>query len=448
MAATPWAILLCKFSDVSTEPYLRSRYEEIFTSAGAGKFNMVDFFRDMSHGHVDLSGSRVFGWYTLEQKQSDYKGRGDNPKGRDDMLGWARQAAAKAGDDLSGFFNIVVTTNASVDLFGGIKGAFADDGRKENGMTQLSPSLLGQEMGHGYGLNHSRIDGSEEDRQDRWDVMSTADACFMARHPVYAELDDQGRPVFLIGPGLNAANMWGMGWLDLTRTWTTGWDVNNEGTVQLRPLHRPDLQGYLCARIADFFIEFRMNELWDARFPAPVILVHDYPDGHSYIHRGKSRRADLLVGDSFRWGSDPSLPVHGAGFEISVTDIDANARTATIQYELWSSNVPGPVGPGIPFGGVTNDGGGWVIVNGRVTPVPPRSPEFTLLELIAEARAGQGIRNGVARGIALSQAYEAIGGIAAARTAEIQSYREPAPASMQVEQTERDSDRPGGEDSD
>jgi hypothetical protein len=56
-----------------------------------------------------------------------------------------------------------------------------------------------------------------------------------------------------------------------------------------------------------------------------------------------------------------------------------------------------------------------------------------MLEHIAEARAGQGIRNGVARGMVLRQAYEAIGGMAAAQTAEIQSHREPAPASMRVE---------------
>jgi hypothetical protein len=215
MPATPWAILLCKFSDVLTEPYPRLRYEEIFTTAGAGKWNMVDFFRDMSHGHVDLSGSRVLGWYTLEQKHSDYKGSGTNIPGRDDLLNWGRQAAAKAGENLGGFFNVVVTTSAPSDLFGGLGGVVADDGRRtDNGMTQLSPSLLGQEMGHGYGLNHSRMDGSLADYQDARDVMSTPGE-FMAPHPVYTERD-RGRPIFLIGPGLNAANMWAMGWLDLT----------------------------------------------------------------------------------------------------------------------------------------------------------------------------------------------------------------------------------------
>jgi M6 family metalloprotease-like protein len=71
---TPWAILLVKFSDDDSEPYVRKRYEEIFTSAGSGKWNMVDYFRDMSHGKLDLKGSKVFGWYTLDKKQSDYTG--------------------------------------------------------------------------------------------------------------------------------------------------------------------------------------------------------------------------------------------------------------------------------------------------------------------------------------------------------------------------------------
>jgi len=47
---TPWAILLCKFKDDQSEPYTKQRYEELFTSSGSGKLNMVDYFREISHG--------------------------------------------------------------------------------------------------------------------------------------------------------------------------------------------------------------------------------------------------------------------------------------------------------------------------------------------------------------------------------------------------------------
>src|SRR5262245_46855209 len=94
---TPWAVLLCKTSDDNSEPYPRSRYEEIFTTAVAGKWNMVDFFDDMSHGHLDLSGSIVFGWITLDKAKSDYKGNGGNQQGRDELITWAREKALAEG---------------------------------------------------------------------------------------------------------------------------------------------------------------------------------------------------------------------------------------------------------------------------------------------------------------------------------------------------------------
>src|SRR6478609_584717 len=104
---TPWAVLLCRFSDDTAEPYPRSRYEEVFTSAGAGKWNMPDYFRDMSHGKLDLGGSQVFGWYTLDQASGDYTGSGVNQQGREDLIVWARQKATDAGVDLAAFFSVV-----------------------------------------------------------------------------------------------------------------------------------------------------------------------------------------------------------------------------------------------------------------------------------------------------------------------------------------------------
>jgi hypothetical protein len=205
---TPWAILLCKFKDDAREPYTRERFEELFTSSGVGKFNMVDHFRDMSHGDLDLSGSKVFGWFMLDQNSSKYTGSGVNQKGRNDLIMWARQKAIDNNVDLSQFFSVVVVMNVpETDLFGGPDGAVCDDGRQGNGMTNLSPSMLGQEMGHVYGLTHSRADGSPEPYKDQWDVMSTAGDAFMTAHPFITDRDMRGRIVFQIGPGLNAANM-------------------------------------------------------------------------------------------------------------------------------------------------------------------------------------------------------------------------------------------------
>ena len=47
---------------------------------------MVQFFTDLSHGAIDLSGSRVFGWYTLNKAKSEYLGSGPNWQGRQDLV--------------------------------------------------------------------------------------------------------------------------------------------------------------------------------------------------------------------------------------------------------------------------------------------------------------------------------------------------------------------------
>ena len=176
---TPWAILLCKWTDMPKEAKPRALFEQMFTASGQGSLNMVDFFGDMSHGHVDVGNSKVFGWLTLPQKWSDYKGSGANQQGRQDLIIWAKQAAAAAGINLSTFFNVVVCMNATstqgADLFGGGLGVVCDT-------NVLEGSVLGQEMGHAYGLDHSRKDGSTADYRDAWDVMSTWDGCFMAPH--------------------------------------------------------------------------------------------------------------------------------------------------------------------------------------------------------------------------------------------------------------------------
>ena len=159
---------------------------------------MVDFFRDMSHGMLDLSGSRVFGWYTLDMNRSDYlaglvpgltakESAAVIVKARDDLIASARQAAIADLTQNGPFFSVVVCTNVPTDLFGGATGAVCDDGRWSDrtpgpGMSSMSPSLLGQEMGHVYGLAHSRADGSTEDYMDPWDVMSNA-ARFMSPIP-------------------------------------------------------------------------------------------------------------------------------------------------------------------------------------------------------------------------------------------------------------------------
>ena len=306
---SPWAILLVKFKDDLTPLPNLNLYNDLFTSVGNGKMNMIDFFRDMSHGKLDINSSQLFGWYTLDQNRVDYIGNSGHVNGkinRYELFDVSKNKAIGAGVNLNNFAGVVVSVLGTADLFGflGGMGAVCDS-------NSLQPSLLGQEMGHGYGLDHSRIQGSDVDYEDPWDIMSTANA-----------YETPNVEFTNIGPGMNAWNMRSRGWLNESLVWKNS-SINFNSTIKLRPLHRIDLAGSLSADVGEFLVEFRVKELWDSNIPRDCILVHRFKDNHSYLMPSISGSRDLIAGDKF---ISPDNKV-----EIDVISIDGANRTADLR---------------------------------------------------------------------------------------------------------------------
>jgi hypothetical protein len=378
--ATPWAILLMKWNDKPDEPNPLSFFNNLFTTAGTGTFNMTDYFDTMSHGSLDLSSSQVFGWLTLDQPQSVYVGNAAPAAGQLDRNGLLNAAKAKAtasGVNLSNFYGVVVVMNTETDLCGWIggKAALCSPGSFE-------PTVLGQEMGHGYGMLHSRVDGSTDDYQDPWDTMSTWDGCYYVSNPDYT----------LIGPGLCSANMRYMGWLDESRVWKSVVSSFSQQIV-LRPLHARGLPGHLAAEVpgtpGGFLVEFRVPEDWDSGFPRPAVFVHRLSDGRSYRMIGSSGASDLVEGDQYTLGFD--------GFRFSpftsvrVDEINEREHYAKVTLtHRPAERIPLPGIWGEIFGGVAVDGGGIIFVNGHPHPVDPWGPLVAVLgQVVAHSSADQ-----------------------------------------------------------
>src|SRR5437870_1082666 len=76
---TRWAMLLCKYGDLATEPKPPSYFRMLLTESGAGTGNLLDYFKDVSYGQIDLTGSRVYGWYSLDPSLTRAV---EKPKGR------------------------------------------------------------------------------------------------------------------------------------------------------------------------------------------------------------------------------------------------------------------------------------------------------------------------------------------------------------------------------
>ena len=425
----PWAILLCRFNDTpQPSPTPAAHYERLFTSAGAGTFNSVQYFDDVSHGLLDHSGSQVFGWLTVDAAHNSYTAPEPTPPGwmqtidRAELTKRARQAALDAGGPLGNFWGDVIIFNVAIGgPFGGAGVPFSSAPSNRpyacSDFRSTSTAVFSHEIGHGYGLNHSRLDGSSEDYRDPWDIMSAL------RTHIAADADYGTR-----GPAMNAANMRALGWLNPHRIWRPS-AVYFDSVITLRPLHRRDLPGSLAAELSPglggLTVEYRKRERWDAAIPRSAVFVHRYFQNHSYLMPGTSGRADLVAGDKFRSynGPLPYVPI----LEVEVMSIDDATDTATVRVLRTAAE---PLPHGIPthvLGGVPYDGGGGVLIGGRFVPVPPWNPMADVLATVAELPSGEDATQTYTRNALSRQMLTRLASRVRSMIAEIDAFGEPDP---------------------
>lgn len=449
------AVLLLRIDGAPDLPS-KDYADQLFTNAGKGTRNLVDYYQEMSHGRLDIGQSQVFDWidygHTIQdiadewtkaknEKLDELKkaGKSDaeaedpaniyaNGIRRDKIKEWGVDAAVKNNLVLNGFDIKVFIFNQSVDYFGSY-GEVVLNWNDSANHASFSIDLTGvsHEVGHGLGLEHSRLENSNKEYGDRWDIMTAYDSIYLDRT---GTLTPPGSPYFTFGPGLNAVNMELVGWLDVTRVFTG----KGSASFNLRPLHRRELPGWLAAKLQigleTIFIEFRMNELWDVQIPGPCILLHrktNHPENGrlcSEIIVAKpgamgSPQTEMYEGDIFEMG-DAADPF-GFFAQIKVTRIDAQTREASLYVYVRERRQVEP--SGTLYGGVTSDGGGLVWTPGRgFVKVPPRSPLLLVLEMITEVETLQTINPHGRRELIeeltlhqLSIVHEHLGGIIAAR---------------------------------
>jgi hypothetical protein len=433
-------VLLLKLSDQNVEPFGRAYAERMFTAAGVGTGNAVDYFRDVSHGRADLGGSEVFGWFPVNHSRANldaYRQKmiaEDQKNGtalankltRQRIVDWGLEAAARNKVDLSKFVATAFVFSGPVDYFGRPGVVVVNFNRDDPQTFSVDLTGVSHEMGHGHGLTHSRRDGATSEYGDSWDIMSAYSVHEARSSSVPASVP---RPYHTFGPGLSAVGMDILGWLDETRVWSPP-GSGHASVVTVRPLHRRDLPGFLAIKVQTIYAEFRAKSRWDAAIPRPAVFLH-----HHGIHPESARPCSYLiptlgamgvptsalgVGDSWQKGSESN--VFDEFIKLTVLRIDPAAEEADIEVTFRIPLAPPVAGPGIPFGGVTVDGGGLVWVPGRgFVKVPPRSPLLHVLSRLADFQTVQDLHRGGPATEQLSiqlltEARERLDGIIAART--------------------------------
>jgi len=178
----PFLTILCRFADTTdVTPFQPETASHFFTDFG--QRTLPDYWREVSYGAVDLSGSRVVGWVNLSKRHDAYvrdiNGDGDldflSQQAFDDAL-----AATGQGEAVTDYFGVCVIFNE--EPLEGL--AWQSDVKLGTGpelrtipatftgpIGLARPSVYAHETGHALGLPHSS--GPYSDPYDsHWDTMS------------------------------------------------------------------------------------------------------------------------------------------------------------------------------------------------------------------------------------------------------------------------------------
>jgi len=340
----PWAIILCKFSDLPTfEPYPVDYYEQCFTEFGAGTGREFDYFREITYGALDLTGTRVFGWFNMPRHNSKDPDTLKYPSGRATLHEWGVEVAKAKGIDLRPFHGVAVFFNAHTDSGATGRHRVVIGYKKEDWL----PTFNLHEFGHGFDLGHSWSARPDVEYGDRWDLMSAM--------RVYTVTDRFGRRT---GPGLNACNLRRLGCIPGNRIWSPAGNSGTQ-TFTLAALNRPEAHGYLMASIppaartaskTSYVIELRQKQGWDAGIPRDTVLVHEVRSNGGGFLLAKNEGTDT---DSTNSSAKPRsnrsphqyevLPgeesrIPAGHLTIRVLSFDSAASTAKISITLGSTS--------------------------------------------------------------------------------------------------------------
>lgn len=377
------AILLCKFNDSSTiEPNPSCFYRDLFVKRGTGGLN--DYWIAASLGAINLDGSEVFGWKTLDITREEFVaahvGRWDKIKGAIDQF---------TEVDTSKFNAVVALFNVDVTDAGAGGGVLA-------GPAEANVTFLAHETGHLFGLEHS-FDHSTRIAEPSW---PSAPGEYFDRHDVMSAMRvdrDSTHRFSPRGPLLNVANLDRMGWLPASRVWNPWRNSSDRYDVDIVALEHSDIEGYLAARAGGWIAEFRMPDGFDGGLRRPAVLFHDETANPNSCIIASDPVNNIHEWQPGQVHGNPTFFNRFGGTLATVVSFDLPRRTARLRVQVRATRPPF-VGLeeifGLGIGHLARDGAILVLRDGKIVPLPVPGPELRsivrghLLDILREGIGG------------------------------------------------------------
>jgi hypothetical protein len=288
----PWAVILCRFRGSSPDAAVEGPIERFYRAAFTpGSGSLVEYWRDVSLGVIDISGSKVFGWVEVEISRDKAGGAPDSMPpgpGRTGLTNYALNAVKRQEGEnaLNGFLGpiVVYTQNWSkddvpADATWETPGyyQFWIDGSSDGKIVCLTPphhgNITAHEMGHVFGMDHDVDSDLQTDYRDPCCIMSQ-NGPFM--HPTWQRN---------FGPAVCLPHLMQRDWMYRRRVlFDDGeWMSRPEGiTLPLAPISRPAARANLGIKLAyrrqdtswDYYLEYVIPTEWNQGVPgAPYLFI-------------------------------------------------------------------------------------------------------------------------------------------------------------------------------